>query len=54
MDWNFFILGMCSVAIYFNLKNFFNNDMDDVNIIYNIIVFVLILLISIGRIIKVL
>lgn len=50
MDWNFFILGMCSMAIFYNLRDFFNDDVDDGNIIYNIIIFVLILLVSIWRI----
>ena len=54
MNWDAFILGMCSGAIFFNLKDFFNSDIntDDGNIIFNIIIFVLILLISIGRMIK--
>lgn len=52
MDWNIFILGMCSIAIFFNLIDLFNDDMDDGNIIYNIIIFVLISLISMGRILK--
>ena len=51
MDWNVFILGVCSGAIYFNLKNFFNDDVND-GIIYNTIIFVLISLISIGKIMK--
>ncbi len=49
MNWNGFIFGMCFVAIYFNLKDFFNNNVDDENIIYNVIIFAIILLISIGR-----
>jgi hypothetical protein len=55
MNWDAFILGMCSGAIFFNLKDFFNSKIntDDGNIIFNIIIFVLILLISIERIIKI-
>jgi len=55
MNWDAFILGMCSGAIFFNLKDFFNSEIntDDGNIIFNIIIFVLILLISIERIIKI-
>ena len=52
MDWNFFILGMCSIAIFFNLIDLFNDDVDDGNIIYNITIFVLISLISMGRILE--
>lgn len=55
MNWDAFILGMCSGAIFFNLKDFFNSEIntDDGNIIFNIIIFVLILLISIGEIVKI-
>ena len=49
MDWNFFILGICSMAIFFNLKDFFNDDVGEGGLI-NIIILVIILLISIVRI----
>lgn len=52
MDWNFFILGMCSMAIFFNLKDFFNDDVGEGSLVFNTIILVIILLISIGRIIK--
>jgi len=50
MDWNIFILGMCSTAIFFNLRDFFNDDVGDGSLIFNTIILVIILLILVGRI----
>ena len=49
MDWNFFIVGMCSMAIFFNLRDFFNDDVGEWNLIFNTIILMIILLISIVR-----
>lgn len=55
MDWNVFILGMCFMAIFLNVTDFFDDIViKKYNIIYNIIILTIILLISIGRIIKLL
>ena len=51
MDWNVFILAMCSMAIFLNLKDFFNDNVGkEESLIFNIIILVIILLISVGRI----
>ncbi len=53
MNWDAFIAGICSGAIFFNIKDFFNSDIntEDGNIIFNIIILMIILLISIRRMI---
>lgn len=42
MNWNAFIAGMCMMSIFLNITENFDNDM----YIYNIIIFIIIMVIS--------
>lgn len=54
MNCDGFILGVCLTAFFFNIKDFFDSKVEKADtIIYNIIIFVILLLISIGRIVKI-
>jgi len=57
MNWNAFIAGMCMMSIFFNIierTSIFNyEDYDDDMCIYNIIIFIIIMVISIAQAIKI-
>ena len=57
MNWNAFIAGMCMMSIFFNITestSIFNyEDFTDDMCIYNIIIFIIIMVISIAQVIKV-
>ena len=57
MNWNAFIAGMCIIAIFFNItesSSIFNYEgFDDDMRTYNIIIFIIIMVISIAQAIKV-
>lgn len=57
MNWNAFIAGMCIMSIFFNITestSIFNyEDFTDDMCIYNIIIFIIIMVISIAQVIKV-
>lgn len=47
MNWNAFIMGMCSMATFFNVKFFSDESEDTSPFIYNIIVFLTIAIVSV-------
>ncbi len=57
MNWDAFIAGMCMMSIFFNIierTSIFNyEDYDDDMCIYNIIIFIIIMVISIAQAIKI-
>lgn len=57
MNWNTFITGMCIMSIFFNItesSSIFNyEDFDDDMCIFNIIIFIIIMVISIAQVIKI-
>lgn len=46
MNWNGFIMGMCLMSIFFNVKFFSDETEDTFVFIYNIIIFLIVVIIS--------